>query len=77
MTETLETVLRRNIDVMNSLEGFDIVMVCCSSENQALYWQHRLEKGRGSVLPATATVLAVEEDWPGGAGNGTNCLNAF
>jgi hypothetical protein len=77
MTETLETALRRNIDVMNSLEGFDIVMVCCSSGNQALYWQHRLEKGRGSVLPATATVLAVEEDWPGGAGNALGTLYAF
>lgn len=65
-----EAALRRNIEVMNSLEGFDIVMVCCSSDKQAHYWQHRLEKGRGAVLPQSAMVLAVEEDWPGGAGNG-------
>lgn len=69
MTELLEA-LRRNISVMNNLDGFDIVIVCCSSLKQAGYWQNRLEQGRGSVLPASATVLAVEEDWPGGAGNG-------
>lgn len=68
-----EAALRRNIEVMNSLEGFDIVMVCCSSDKQAHYWQHRLEKGRGAVLPRSAMVLAVEEDWPGGAGNGESC----
>ncbi len=77
MAESLEFALRRNIEVMNSLEGFDIIIVCCSSDKQALYWQHRLEKGRGAVLPLAATVLAVEEDWPGGAGNGIFFINYF
>lgn len=55
---------------MNSLEGFDVVIVCCSSQKQANYWQKRLEDGRGSIMPLSSIVLAVQEDWPGGAGNG-------
>jgi hypothetical protein len=52
------------------MRGFDVVIVCCSSQKQANYWQKRLEDGRGSIMPTTSTVLAVQEDWPGGAGNG-------
>ncbi len=66
----LEAMVRQNIEVMNALEGFNVVVVCCSSQLQADYWQKRLEEGRGSVLPPSSIVLAVEEDWPGGAGNG-------
>ena len=66
-----EELLRNNILIMNSLEGFDVVIVCCSSQLQADYWQDRLESVRGSVLPKSSVVLAVQEDWPGGAGNGS------
>ena len=59
---------------MNKLEGFNVVIICCSSSLQAKYWQQRLEAGRGSVLPTSSIVLAVEEDWPGGAGNGTQSV---
>jgi len=62
--------LQNNIRIMNDLKGFDVVMVCCSSTKQASFWQSRLEKGRGSVLPIDCIVLSVEEDWVGGAGNG-------
>ena len=55
---------------MNKLEGFDVVIICCSSDKLASYWQKRLEDGRGSILPKQSVVLAVQEDWPGGAGNG-------
>jgi len=64
--------LQNNIKVMNDLNGFDVVIVCCSSSKQASFWQSRLEQGRGSVLPADSIVLSVEEDWVGGAGNGKN-----
>lgn len=64
--------LSENINTMNKLEGFDVIIVCCSSQKQADYWQDRLERGKGSILSPTAKVLAVEEDWPGGAGNGSN-----
>ncbi len=63
-------VLRNNILAMNALEGFDVTIVCCSSQKQANYWQKRLEDVRGSVLAPKTTVIAVQEDWPGGAGNG-------
>ena len=65
-----DSLLLKNIEVMNRLEGFDVVVVCCSSETQAKYWQQRLEQGKGSVLSPNTRVLCVEEDWPGGAGNG-------
>lgn len=70
MSDAHISLLRDNIKIMNDLVGFDVVMVCCSSAKQAQFWQTRLEKGRGSVLPENCVVLAVEEDWPGGAGNG-------
>lgn len=61
---------RKNIEEMKKLEGFDIVIVCCSSALQAGYWQTRLEQGKGSTISAASRVVAVDEDWPGGAGNG-------
>jgi aspartate-semialdehyde dehydrogenase len=68
--EDKQTMALKNIDTMNKLDGFDVVIICCSSSKQAEYWQQRLEKGKGSILSSKATVFAVEEDWPGGAGNG-------
>ena len=72
-----EHILKKNIEVMNALEGFDVVIVCCSSEKLAQYWQKRLEEGRGSILPKQSIVLAVQEDWPGGAGNGNKYYLSF
>lgn len=69
--------LRLNVQVMNSLVGFDVVIICCSSSKQANYWQKRLEDGRGSILPKESLVLAVQEDWPGGAGNALGTLYAY
>ncbi len=62
--------VQKNIEYMNRLEGFDVVIICCSSLKQADYWQARLESGKGSILSSNSTVLSVEEDWVGGAGNG-------
>jgi len=72
-----EEIVLRNIEVMNSLQGFDVVIVSCSSSLQAKYWQGRLSKGKGSVLPLHTNVFAVEEDWPGGAGNALGTLYAY
>lgn len=69
--------MRKNIDVMNRLEGFHVVIVCCSNAQQARYWQKRLEEGRGSVMPQSSIVLSVQEDWPGGAGNALGTLYAY
>jgi hypothetical protein len=65
-------VAKKNIASMclSGTEGFDVIILCCGTSLQATYWQDRLEKGKGSCLPSHALVFAVEEDWPGGAGNG-------
>ena len=62
--------MRSNILKMNSLEGFSVVIVCCSNAYLADYWQIRLESGKGSVISSDTLVITVFEDWPGGAGNG-------
>jgi hypothetical protein len=67
-----EQIVMKNIEIMNNLDGYDVIIVCCSSDLQAQYWQSRLVKGKGSILSLGATVIAVEEDWPGGAGNGNH-----
>ncbi|KAG5175633.1 hypothetical protein JKP88DRAFT_196778 [Tribonema minus] len=66
-----------NVDRMCSLEGFDVIIVCTGSEHQASYWQARLEAGQGSIIPHGSKVLAVTEDWPGGAGNALGTLFAW
>eukprot|EP00596_Hydrurales_sp_CCMP1899_P008928 CAMPEP_0119053950 /NCGR_PEP_ID=MMETSP1177-20130426/74749_1 /TAXON_ID=2985 /ORGANISM="Ochromonas sp, Strain CCMP1899" /LENGTH=343 /DNA_ID=CAMNT_0007034035 /DNA_START=108 /DNA_END=1136 /DNA_ORIENTATION=- len=68
---------KANIETMNKLEGFNVVIICCSSILQANYWQQRLEAGRGSILPSDSIALSVDEDWPGGAGNALGTLYAF
>ena len=55
--------------------SYDFVIVCCSNEHQERFWQRRLEAS--SVLPATTQVLAVHEDWAGGAGNALGTLYAY
>lgn len=62
--------MRENIAIMNELCGFSVVVVCCSNEALAAYWQKRLESGAGSIVPRDSIMVAVFEDWPGGAGNG-------
>ncbi len=57
--------------------GFDVVIVCTSSENQARYWQSRLHSTRGKLLLSSCTVFVVYEDWEGGAGNALGSLYAF
>jgi hypothetical protein len=57
--------------------GFDVVLVTANSAAQAIWWQHRLEAGRGSLLAPHARVFAIHEEWNGGAGNGLGTLNAL
>ena len=65
-----------NIGLMNAENGFDIVIVCTSDVSQETYWQSRLEATRGQIMPESSVVLAVYEDWVGGAGNGLGTLYA-
>lgn len=59
-----------------AMVGFDVVIVCTSNESGATYWQRRLSGGRG-IVPEKTTIVAVHEDWEGGAGNGLGTLYAF
>lgn len=71
LSDETERRMRENIELMNSLDGFDVVIVCCGNDKQASYWKNRLDRGKGSILKHDTRVIAVFEDWPGGAGNGT------
>lgn len=63
---------------MLGVEGFDVVVVCTGTEWQAKFWQARLERGKGYVIPASCEVVCVHEDWKsGGAGNGLGTLYAM
>jgi hypothetical protein len=67
----MSALVKANIDEIKRLAGYDVVIICCSSQLQADYWQQRFENGKGSTMSSTSQVIAVQEDWPGGAGNGT------
>ncbi len=74
----LQATVEANVAAMNGLQGYGVVIVCCSGEKQADYWQARLTAVRGQVLPTDCKVLAVFEDWAGdGAGNGLGTLYAY
>ena len=74
----MEAVRTSNIDLINKAEtGYDVVIVCTGNVKQAEYWQQRLETVRGVVVPAGTTIVAVDEDWKGGAGNGLGTLYAY
>lgn len=76
MASMLATVDRMHAAAASSA-GMDVIVVCTSSPAQEVYWQHRLEATRGQICPPDALILAVHEDWPGGAGNGLGTLYAL
>lgn len=66
------------IDSMHDLKGgMDVIIVSTSTPFQEEYWQNRLDTFRGILTPKNALLLAVHEDWPGGAGNGLGSLYAY
>ena len=71
----------KNMELMRVVDGeavgYDFLIVCTSSPAQEAFWQKRLESVRGIVLPKSVVILAVHEDWPGGAGNGLGTLYAY
>ena len=77
--EEKQIVLESIKEMNNSENGFDAVIVCCSTEHQATYWGERLMQTRGSALSKKdALVYAVCEDWAkDGAGNGLGTLYAY
>ena len=69
-----------NIESINSTilqgTGMDIVIISTTSSFQEDYWQQRLEVTRGQIANDDALIIAVHEDWIGGAGNGLGTLYA-
>ncbi|CAM9915850.1 unnamed protein product, partial [Ectocarpus fasciculatus] len=76
-SDGIKAMLKENVAKMNQVEGFDVVIVCTNNDPQATYWQQRLEAAKGSSVAKDATVLAVYEDWAGGAGNALGTLYAY
>jgi hypothetical protein len=70
-----------NIDLMNKSAsdgtGMDIVIVSTGSSKQVDFWEKRLEATRGRITKTDAVIIAVQEDWEGGAGNGLGTLYAI
>ncbi len=74
--ERLATIDRMNL-CPDRNEGMDIVIVSTASAADERFWQARLEATRGQIVNRDALVIAVHEDWPGGAGNGLGTLYAL
>jgi len=66
-------------EVLRMLEpsGFDVIIVCCNNQAAEDFWQTRLEQTIVQVTGISGRVLAVHEDWNGGAGNGLGTLYAY
>lgn len=73
--------LTKNLALMNDAAknkiGMDFIIISTSNAQQKQYWQERLEKRRGNLLKENVHILTIEEDWPGGAGNGLGTLYAY
>lgn len=67
----------KNVALMKAEHGFDVTIICTSDPQQAAFWQDRLDQAKGTVIPASSSVVAVDEDWAGGAGNFLGSLYAW
>lgn len=57
--------------------GMDIIIVSAENALQEAFWQKHLESLLGNFIKRATKVIAVCEDWPGGAGNGLGTLYAY
>lgn len=55
----------------------DVIVVSTNSIEQENFWQERLRQTLPDLLGEKKLIIAVHEDWPGGAGNGLGTLHAF
>lgn len=73
--------LEANVRMMNSAVqrgvGMDVIIVSTGNAQQEAFWQDRLLKMRGILTKPDAILVAVWEDWPGGAGNALGTLYAY
>jgi len=57
------------------LKGFDVVIVCTSTQNKADFWKNRLNSSE--LIKNKTKVYSVFEKWDGGAGQLLGTLNAL
>lgn len=63
----------KNIASLNAKGGgYDVVIICCSDAQQAKFWQTQCRS-----VQEPSVVVAVDEDWAGGAGNLLGTLYAW
>lgn len=55
----------------------DIIIISTNTQEQANFWQKRIRELRGIICKHDAFIIAIHEDWPGGAGNGLGTLFAY
>lgn len=67
----------QNVALMEAERGYDVTIICTSDAQQSAYWEKRLGSKKGSVTPTASTIIAVDEDWDGGAGNFLGTLYAW
>ena len=67
----------RSMDVSKTSAGMDVVIVACQTKEQEDFWQKRLTDTQGAIVKPSALIIAIHEDWPGGAGNGLGSLYAY
>ena len=71
-----ENLIKMNLKGKQAI-GMDVVIISTSHSQLAAFWQNRLEQMRGEIIKPQTYIIAIEEDWPGGAGNGLGTLYAF
>jgi len=64
-------------DCARSGQGMDVVIISAETKVQEEFWQYHLQRLLGDILKPNAKVIAVCEDWHGGAGNGLGSLYAY
>ena len=64
-------------DAAKTGKGMDVIIVSTDTLYQEELCQRHLEGLLGDLIKPTAKVVAVHEDWPGGAGNGLGTLYAY
>ena len=57
--------------------GMDVIIVSTGNIKQETFWQERLQQMQGYLTKPGAILVAVEEDWPGGAGNALGTFYAY
>lgn len=66
--------MRQNPSSKNSK---DILIISTNSIQQEIYWERRLEETKKFISKENSLIIAVYEDWQGGAGNGLGTLYAY